>query len=84
MNYTNRFSQEEKLFDLSTPELCHNSTKITTLPFGHHGLREEMFMRNVVQDPDWGSSDEEETVVHVAESLTPESQLPTQYTGPQM
>ena len=58
--------------------------KITTLPFGHHALREEMFMRNVVQDPDWGSSDEEETVVHVAESLTPESQLPTQYTGPQM
>ena len=58
--------------------------KITTLPFGHHGLREETFMRNVVQDPDWGSSDEEETVVHVAESLTPECQLPTQYTGPQM
>ena len=28
--------------------------KITTLPFGHHALREEMFMRNVVQDPDWG------------------------------
>ena len=58
--------------------------KITTLPFGHHALCEEMFMRNVVQDPYWGSSDEEETVVHVAESLTPESQLPTQYTGPQM
>ena len=58
--------------------------KITTLPCGNHALREEMFMRNVVQDPDWGSSDEEETVVHVAESLTPESQPPTQYTGPPM
>ena len=58
--------------------------KITTLPFGHHALREEKFMRNVVQDPDWGWSDEEETVVHVAESLTPESQPPTQNTGPSL
>ena len=41
-------------------------------------------MRNIVQDPDWGSSDEEESVVHVAESLTPESQPPTQYIGPSM
>ena len=38
-------------------------------------------MRNVVQDPDWGSIDEEDTVVHVAGSLSPESQPPTQYTG---
>ena len=39
-------------------------------------------MRNVVQDPDWGWSDEEETVVHFAESTMPQSQPPTQYTGP--
>ena len=58
--------------------------KITTLPFGHHALREEMFMRIVVLDPDLGSSDEEETVVNVAESLTPEIQPPTQYTGSTM
>ena len=58
--------------------------KITTLPFCHHALREKMFMRNVVQDPDWGSRDEEDTVVHVVESLTPESHSPTQYTGPTM
>ena len=57
--------------------------KVTSLPFGHHALHEEMCMRNVVQDPVWGSSDEEDTVLHVAESLTPENQLPTRYTLPQ-
>ena len=66
-----------------TSDIFEND-KITTRPFGHHVLREEMFMRNLIQDPDWGSSDEEVTVVHVAESLTPENQPPTQYTGPPM
>ena len=52
----------------------------TTLPFGHHALREEMFMRNVVQDPVWGSSDEDEMVLQFTESTMPQSQPPPQYT----
>ena len=63
--------------------------RITTLPYGHHALREEMFMRNMVQDPDWSSSDEGETNVYFAEStmeqsppVTLHSQLPETWSPP--
>ena len=63
--------------------------RINTLPCGHQALREEMFMQNMVQDPDWGSSDEEETNVYFAEStmeqippVTQHSQLPETWSPP--
>ena len=55
--------------------------KVTTLPYGHHALREEMFMRNMICDPDWGSSDEEETNVHFAESTMEQSDSTHTATG---
>ncbi|XP_075254812.1 uncharacterized protein LOC142346188 [Convolutriloba macropyga] len=54
--------------------------KVTTLPYGHHALREEMFMRNMMCDPDWDSSDEEETNVHFAESTMEQSPPVTPHT----
>ena len=63
--------------------------KVTTLPYGHHALREEMFMPNMICDPDWGSSDKEETNVHSAEStmeqsppVTPHTQLQESWSPP--
>ena len=53
---------------------------ITTLPYGHHALREEMFMRKILRDPDWSSSDDEETNVHFAESTMEQSPPITQHT----
>ena len=52
---------------------------ITTLPYGHHALREEMFMRKILCDPDWSSSDDE-TNVHFAESTMEQSPPITQHT----
>ena len=37
--------------------------RITTLPYGHQALREEIFMRKILRDPGWSSSDDEETNV---------------------
>ena len=35
--------------------------KICSLPFGHWSLRDEMFAREILQNPDWGESDQEES-----------------------
>ena len=53
---------------------------ITTLPYGHHALREEMFMWKILCDPDWSSSDDEEANVHFAESTMEQSPPITQHT----
>ena len=53
---------------------------ITTLPYGHHVLREEMFMRKILRDHDWSSSDDEETNVHFAKSTMEQSPPITQHT----
>ena len=53
---------------------------ITTLPYGHHALREEMFMRKILRDLDWSSSDDEETNVHFAKSTMEQSPPITQHT----
>ena len=47
--------------------------RITTLPYCYHALREEMFMRKILHDPDWISSDDEETNVHFGESTEEQS-----------
>ena len=49
-------------------------------PYCYHGLREEMFMRKILHDPDWSSSDDEETNVHFAESTKKQSPPITLYT----
>ena len=54
--------------------------RITTLPYGHHALREEMFMRKILHYPEWSSSDDEETNVHFAESTMEQSPQITQHT----
>ena len=56
------------------------NNRITTLPYGHHSLREEKFMRKILLDPDWSSSDDEETNVHLAESIMEQSPPITQHT----
>ena len=33
--------------------------QVSTLPYGHQSLRDDMFFRTIVNDPDWGSEDEE-------------------------
>ena len=33
--------------------------QVSTLPYGHQSLRDDMFFRTIVNDPDWGSADEE-------------------------
>ena len=33
--------------------------QLSTLPYGHQSLRDDMFFRTIVNDPDWGSEDEE-------------------------
>ena len=53
---------------------------ITKLPYGHHALREEMFMRKTFHDPDCNSSDNEETKVLFAESTIEQSPTRTQHT----
>ena len=53
--------------------------RITTLPYGHHALREERFMRKIRHDPDWSSSDVESNV-HFAESTMEQSPPITQHT----
>ena len=53
---------------------------ITTIPYGHHALREEMFMLKILRDSDWSSSDDEETNVHFAESTMEQSPPITQHT----
>ena len=53
---------------------------ITTLPYGHNALQEEMFMRKILRDPDWSSSEDEETNVHFAESTMEQSPPITQHT----
>ena len=49
-------------------------------PYCYHALREEMFMRKILHDPDWSSSDDEETNVHFAESTKEQSPLITLHT----
>ena len=41
--------------------------KICSLPFGHWSLRDEMFAREILQNPDWGESDQEESSPHAVE-----------------
>ena len=55
--------------------------RITTLPYCHHALREEKFMRKMIHDPDWSSSDEEITV-DFAESTIEQSPPVTQRSVP--
>ena len=33
--------------------------QVSTLPYGHQSLRDDMFFPTIVNDPDWGSEDEE-------------------------
>ena len=54
--------------------------RITTLPHGHHALREQMFIQKILHDPDWSSSDDEKKNVHFAKSTTEHSPLITQHT----
>ena len=53
--------------------------KLTTLPFGHKQLLDEMFARQITCNPEWGSSDESDNEV-LAESSMEQSPPPTQYT----
>ena len=53
--------------------------KLTTLPFGHKQLQDEMFARQITCNPEWGSSDESDNEV-LAESSMEQSPPPTQYT----
>ena len=53
--------------------------KITTLPFGHEQLRDEMFAKQITCNPEWGSSDESDNEV-LAESSMEQSPPPSQYT----
>ena len=53
--------------------------KLTTLPFGHRQLLDEMFARQNTCNPEWGSSDESDNEV-LAESSMEQSPPPTQYT----
>ena len=54
--------------------------RITTLPYGHHALREFMFIRKNLHDLDWSSSDDKKTNVHFADSTMEHSPLITQHT----
>ena len=54
--------------------------RVNTLPYGHRALREEMFMRKILHDSDWSSSDDEETDVLFAESTMEQSPPITQHT----
>ena len=53
--------------------------KLTTLPFGHKQLLDEMFARQITCNLEWGSSDESDNEV-LAESSMELSPPPTQYT----
>ena len=53
--------------------------KLTTIPFGHKQLLDEMFARQISCNPESGSSDESDNEV-LAESSIEQSPPPTQYT----
>ena len=53
--------------------------KLTTLPFGHKQLLDEMFARQITCSPEWGPSNERYKGV-LAESSMEQSPPPTQYT----
>ena len=51
--------------------------KLTTLPFGHKQLLDEMFARQITCNPEWGSSDESDNEV-LTETSMEQSPPPTQ------
>lgn len=53
--------------------------KVSTLPFGHFSLREEMFERAIAEDPEWGLSEMESDIEEINSQIANRSSsfLPT-------